>query len=342
MRNILFNTNELNRGKLTGLGVVSEGICKNLKNLNFKSCCIKRFRYESKFSYKLRRLYWSQYLVPKLMNKFDCDLFLSPIIEAPITRKINSVVMAHDLIPLKFPSTIANKIFFKTYIPFVLKKSKLIISNSNATSKELIKTYNINPIKIYKLKLGYDKENIFPLKVNREQFFLILGRHDYHKNIPNILKAIKLVKNRDLKFVFVGPFHKKLTPFYKKLTFDLGISKSCIWQQWVDTEKKRELLNRCKGLIMPSLWEGFGIPALEAMACGTPVIGSTNGAMPEVLGDYGLIVNPLDISQIADAIMQVENNSEISQKLSIEGPIRASEFDWIKSIRDLEDRIKNL
>ena len=130
--------------------------------------------------------------------------------------------------------------------------------------------------------------------------------------------------------------------FYKKLTFDLDISKSCIWQQWVDTEKKRELLNRCTGLIMPSLWEGFGIPALEAMACGTPVIGSTNGAMPEVLGDYGLIVNPLNISQIADAIMQIENNSEISQKLSVEGPKRASEFDWIKSIRDLEDLIKNL
>ena len=268
--------------------------------------------------------------------------FFSPIIEAPITRKINSVVMAHDLIPLKFPSTIANKIFFKTYIPLVLKKSKLIISNSNATSKELIKTYNINPLKIYKLKLGYDKESIFPLKVNREQFFLILGRHDYHKNIPNILKAIKLVKNRDLKFVFVGPFHKKLTPFYKNLTFDLGISKSCIWKQWVDAEKKRELLNRCKGLIMPSLWEGFGIPALEAMACGTPVIGSLTGAMPEVLGDLGVLVNPSNINEIADAIIQVENDSKITKKMENLGPIRASSFDWSNSTKSLEKVINNL
>jgi len=342
MTKILFNSNELNKGNLTGLGLVSDGIYQNAKNLNFKSCYLKRFIYESNFSYKLRRIAWSQYIVPNLMNKFGCDIFLSPIIEAPLTKKINSIVMAHDLIPLKFPSSPLDQIYFRTYIPWVLNKSILILSNSYATSDEIMKTYNIDSSKIYNLKLGYDKKNIFSTSVKREDFFLILGRHDYHKNIPNILKAIKLVNYKDYKFIFVGPFHKKLSPSFKRLSFELGISKSCVWKKWVDTEKKRDLLNRCKALLMPSLWEGFGIPALEAMACGTPVIGSIRGAMPEVLGDLWVLVNPLDINQIADAIMQIINNSELTRKMSINGPIRASNFDWVKSIKDLETKIKTL
>ena len=342
MTKILFNANELNNAKLTGLGLVSDGIYQNSKNLNFKSCYLKRFINESNFSFKLRRIAWSHYIVPILMNKFDCDIFLSPIIEAPLTKKINSIVMAHDLIPLKFPSSSIDKIYFRTYIPWVLNKSKLILSNSNATSDEIIKTYNIDSSKIFNLKLGYDKKNIFSSSIKRENFFLILGRHDYHKNIPNILKAIKLVKNRDYKFIFVGPFHKKLSPSYKRLSFELGISKSCVWKKWVDAERKRDLLNRCKALLMPSLWEGFGIPALEAMACGTPVIGSIRGAMPEVLGDLGVLVNPLNINQIADAIIEIINNSEITRKMNINGPIRATNFDWAKSMNDLENKIKSL
>ena len=92
MSNILFNTNELNNSKLTGLGVVSDGIYKNIKGLNFQSCKLKRFKYESNFLYKFRRITWSQYFVPKLMKKLGCDLFFSPIIEAPISKKIDSVV----------------------------------------------------------------------------------------------------------------------------------------------------------------------------------------------------------------------------------------------------------
>ena len=342
MTYVLFNSNESNSVHLTGLGLVSEGIYKNLKSINFKKCYLKRFIHESNFSYKLRRITWNQCIVPKLMKKFGCDIFLSPIIEAPITKKINSIVMAHDLIPLEFPSRSLSKLYFKTYIPCVLNKSILILSNSNATSNQLIKTYKIKPSKIYNIKLGYDKKNIFPLKIKRENFFLILGRHDYHKNIPNILKAIKLVRNKDLNFIFAGPFHKKLTPFYKQLSLDLGISKSCSWENWVDAERKRDLLNRCKALIMPSLWEGFGLPALEAMACGTPVIGSLSGAMPEVLGDLGILINPLDINQLADAIIQIIRNNEITRKMIINGPIRASEFDWTKSIKDLENKINSL
>ena len=93
---------------------------------------------------------------------------------------------------------------------------------------------------------------------------------------------------------------------------------------------------------MQSLWEGFGIPALEAMACGTPVIGSLTGAMPEVLEDLGILVNPSNINEIADAIIQVENDLKITKKMKNLGPIRASSFDWSNSTKNLEKVINNL
>ena len=308
MSNILFNTNELNTERLTGLGLVTKSILKNFKNYKLKSCNLKRFKFESNFYFNIRRIAWMQFIVPKLMSKLDCDLFFSPLSEAPITNKINSIVMVHDLIAIKFSYSPWVKFFYEAYIPAVLSKAKLIVTNSNCTSNELIKRYKLDPKKIYTFKLGYDRQNIFSLNIKREDYFLILGSHFYHKNIPNILRAIKLVKGKGLKYIFAGQFDKKLTPYYIKLAYEFEISDLCIWEGWVDTNRKRDLLNRCKALIMPSLWEGFGIPALEAMACGTPVIGSLTGAMPEVLGDLGVLVNPSNINEIADAIIQVEND----------------------------------
>ena len=93
---------------------------------------------------------------------------------------------------------------------------------------------------------------------------------------------------------------------------------------------------------MQSLWEDFGIPALKAMACSAPLIGSLTGAMPEVLEDLGILVNPSNINEIADAIIQVENDSKITKKMENLGPLRASSFDWSNSTRNLEKVINNL
>ena len=87
MSNILFNTNELNNDNLTGLGVVSDGLYKNFKSLNFQSCKLKRFKYESNFLYKFRRITWSHYFVPKLMKKLGCDLFFLQLLKLQFLKK---------------------------------------------------------------------------------------------------------------------------------------------------------------------------------------------------------------------------------------------------------------
>ena len=342
MRNILFNANELKNERITGLASVSQELFRNFRKskvLKLNTCFLKKYRFEKNFYYNVRRLAWMQFVVPRIMNELKSEIFFSPLTEAPIFNKIKSVVMVHDLISIKFYYSPWVKSFYSLYIPAVLRNSKLIITNSNCTSNELIDMYRLNPEKIHTLKLGYDKRNIFSLEVEREDFFLILGSHYYHKNIPNILRAIKYVKEKGFSFIFAGQFDKNLTPLHIKLARELEISELCIWEGWVDNKKRRDLLNRCKALIMPSLWEGFGIPSLEAMACGTPVIGSITGAMPEVLGELGILVNPNNAKEIADAIIQIKNNTKISQRMSIEGPKRASIFNCSDSIKSLEKMI---
>ena len=115
-----------------------------------------------------------------------------------------------------------------------------------------------------------------------------------------------------------------------------------MWKGWIDEDEKLVLLNECHALILASLWEGFGLPALEAMACGTPVIASDRGALPEVIGDYGYYVNPLSIESIASAMHAVINDKECFDNALQEGPARASSFNWCDTAREIETIIKEI
>ena len=101
-------------------------------------------------------------------------------------------------------------------------------------------------------------------------------------------------------------------------------------------------MNKCRGLLIPSLWEGFGLPALEAMACGTPVIASDRGALPEVVGDYGYLINPFDIESIAFAMNAGINDKECFEKALQEGPSRAESFNWLDTARTIEKIIQEM
>ena len=114
----------------------------------------------------------------------------------------------------------------------------------------------------------------------------------------------------------------------------------CYWLDWISEEEKIYLLNRCKALIIPSLWEGFGLPALEAMACGTTVLASNKGAIKEILGDNGLFLTGSTYS-IANAMYEVANNNYLENKFKF-GPRRASEYSWSDAAKKIEEIITNL
>jgi len=353
MTTIVFNGSYIAK-KNTGIGVVSKDLLFSLSahkitTLIPKDIGVKGDIYipnnlspGTGLKSHFRRLYWLQNSVPKLMNNLNAEYFLSPLLEAPLFSNVKSIVIAYDLIPLRYPSISFLTLYHLIYIPFVLQQSKAIFCISQSTANDLHAFYKVPRHKLFPIKLGFNNKKYYPIKELREKFFLIIGRHNPHKNLERVIRAFAFSKINDYKLVFVGPFDKRYTPRLFKIIDELNLRHMCEWKGWVDDEEKLLLLNKCHGLIIASLWEGFGLPALEAMACGTPVIASNRGALPEVVGDYGYLINPFDIESIACAMNAVINDKKCFEKALEEGPSRAESFNWFDTARTIEKIIQEI
>ena len=353
MISIVFNGSYITK-KNTGIGVVSKDLINSfsahkITTLIPKGIGIKGDIYIPSdlapglgLKSHFRRLYWLQNSVPKIMDNLNAKYFFSPLLEAPLFTNIKSIVLAHDLIPIRYPSLSFLTLYHLIYIPLILKQSKIILCNSISTANDLNRYYGVPMRKLFPIKLGFDNKKYYPIKKVRKKFFLIIGRHNPHKNLGRIIKAFAYAKINDYKLIFVGPFDKRYTPRLIKLIDEYNLGDLCVWKGWIDDDEKLLLLNECQALIIASLWEGFGLPALEAMACGTPIIASRRGALPEVIGDYGYFINPLNIESIAFAMNAVINDKQCFEKALQEGPSRAESFNWLATAKTIEKIIQEI
>ncbi|MYA90340.1 MAG: glycosyltransferase family 4 protein [Synechococcus sp. SB0663_bin_10] len=291
----------------------------------------------------LRRLLWTQNQLPGLLKQTGASFLLSPLPEAPILRKgVRSIVLAHDLIPLRFPRPGPLLAYHLTYVPLVLHQAERVLCNSEATAREIHHWLRIPHRKLVVIRLGFAPGQLRPLPQPRQPFFLVLGRHDHNKNLPGALRAFAHLNRPDLTLKLVGSPHRLLTPKLKRLAIALGIAHRCQWTSWVRDEERLLLLNTAQALVMPSLWEGFGLPALEAMACGAPVIAGKAGALPEVVGSAGLLVDPANPFHIAEAMANVLSDVRIQRQARQDGPGRAARFNWDTTARQVEALLEEL
>ena len=278
----------------------------------------------------LARLRWTQNELPRLLRASGAPLLLSPLPEAPLLRGVRSVVLAHDLLPLRYPQLSPLLAYHLAYVPLVLHRAVRVLCNSEATAREVHGRLGVPARRLVPIRLGFDPGRLRPLGLEREPFVLVLGRHDPHKNLARVLRAFAAVPDpgRELRLKLVGPHDHRYTPALQRLAVELGIAARCDWLPWVSDLERLDLLNRCRALLLISLWEGFGLPALEAMACGAPVIAARAGALPEVVGDAGLLVDPRAPLEIADAISQLGRDPCLARTLAAAGPARAASFRW--------------
>ena len=205
------------------------------------------------------------------------------------------------MIPLLFPELNFATLYYKFWLPKILKNSDLVLCNSIATSKQINKIIGIATNKIKVIPLGVKQKLKFK-RTNKSNYnFLILGRHARHKNLEAAMKALSLVKNsknidmtirKKIKLLIIGPTKKDIHLNLIKLSHKLKINKDCEWKNWIEDEAKEKYLKESLSLILPSYWEGFGLTALEAMSFGTPIIASNHGALPEVIADCGIFIDP--------------------------------------------------
>ncbi len=281
----------------------------------------------------LRRLLWTQTKLPKIYKKLQANLLFSPLPEAPLYSQFRYIVMAHDLIPLRFPRPASRlTAYFKYYIPQVLNQAEHIICNSQATAKDITEFFQIAPKKITPIPLGYDSQRFQFLDLPTKNYFLYLGRHDHYKNLHRLIEAFANLPNfSEYELWLAGPIDNLYTPQFKTQVKELNLTHLVKFIDYIPTGELTTIINQAIALVFPSLWEGFGFPVLEAMACGTPVITSNISSMPEVAGNAAILVNPEIVAEITEAMTTLANDPIERSRLRNLSLARAREFSWQKT-----------
>lgn len=289
------------------------------------------------------RILWTQTELPNIFRQLKGNLLFSPCGEMPLFANIRTIVVVHDLIPLRFPRIQSLLTHYCRYIlPLVCQQAVHIICNSKATADDLIEILGVKAGKITPIPLGIDREKFKPLaeakKSPNARFFLYLGRHDPHKNLSRIIAAFAQFRyKKEYQLWIAGQRDSRYTPPLKKQAKQLGIENRVKFLDYVAEEELPKLLNQAEALLFPSLWEGFGFPVLEAMACGTPVITSNVSSLPEVAGDAALLVNPTDVKEIASAMNLLVEDDTVKQQLRELGLKRVMAFSWEKTAQQTKE-----
>lgn len=227
-----------------------------------------------------------------------------------------------------------------------IKKAKAIIAVSQSTKKDLIRYLTIPAERITVVHEGIDHSIFHPVswRIFEPPYILFVGSEHPRKNFTGLLKAFRQLKNEPgmggLKLVKVGRAGGAEADFRSdtmKVIQALGLREEVIFTEHVPVAELVAYYAGAEVCVLPSLYEGFGFPVLEAMACGCPVVNSNNSSLPEVVGDAGIKVNPRDTDDLVQAIIQVLPDGNLRQSLIQKGLAQAKKFSWEKAAKETLD-----
>lgn len=298
---------------------------------------------------------FEQLALPVELASLKLDLLHSPDFIPPFYRRCKSVITVHDLAFLRYPHllTAASRSYY-LQIGRAVKSADAIIAVSMSTRNDLIELLGASEEKISVISEASDAifrpidDELFLDAVRErykvpEKFILFSGTIEPRKNLPTLIKAFAKcwrqgedcvgADGHRLKLVIAGAMGWLYEEVFASVAA-LGIEDLVIFTGPVTGQYLNGLYNLATVFVMPSLYEGFGLPVLEAMACGTPVIASNTSSLPEVVGDAGLIVDPLDVDGWARAISRVLGDRALRDDLCRRGLRRAAEFSWRKAAEE--------
>ena len=287
---------------------------------------------------RLKRLAWSQFQLPRLGRKRKADLIFTPAPEGYLGKQVvRQVVMVHDLRPLSHPERSMQSFYFKHWVPSRLGECKHILTNSNFTASEIQSMTGVPQEKISVIPLGYNSSHFRPINSSLlrhpRPYLLHVGQAYYHKNLRRMIHAFAMLVDQypEVDFILLGKPHPTETPRLKALVRDLEVQDRVIFKEYVPFDDLPSWYSGALALLYASMWEGFGLPIIEAMACGCPVITSCGSACEEVAGDSAVLVDPSEVLDIHSATVQVLNSSALRDRLAAKGLDRSRLFSWDKS-----------
>jgi glycosyltransferase involved in cell wall biosynthesis len=294
-----------------------------------------------------------QLTLPWAIKREGIRLFHAPHYVLPALVPCRSVVTIHDCIHLMFPQYLPNRLalsYARASMSLASKRATRVLTVSESSKRDLLRFMNLPADKIDVIYNAYDERfGVEPREEDvvrvaeryqlHDEFVLYAGNVKPHKNLTRLIEAFHIVRNRgldQLKLVLIGDEISKYASL-RRAVHQHQLHKYVRFLGFVPEETLAVMYRLAGVFVFPSLYEGFGLPPLEAMASGTPVVTSNVSSLPEVAGDAALLVDPYDPNAIAGGMYEVLTDQAVRRRLKEMGPVRARQFSWEASARRVRD-----
>lgn len=337
-------------GKPSGLGYYTKNLVKNLKTIDFNN---EYILFENKFFQgnlsTPKRIVWEQVLLSIKAKQNKIDLLHVPAFSPPLARNCKLVVTIHDLIGIRFPEnnlSLFSRFYWGKYLPQTAKNADLIITDSECSKKDIVDLLNISSekVKVIYLAAGEEFRRVEDMKkitevkikynIGKCPYVLYVGNIEWRKNLILLIEAWeKTTVPKGCKLVIVGT-RTKFSENLFRIIKGKNLEDKVIVTEYIPIDDLVLLYNGASLFVYPSLYEGFGLPVLEAMSCGVPVITSNVSSLPEVVGNAGLLVDPTSIEEINNAMEKVLADEKLRQVLNENSLLQAKKFTWEKTAKE--------
>lgn len=285
---------------------------------------------------------WQQLVLPRVVVREECDVLWGPHATLPTSLAIPAVVSIHDLTSIKMPHRhrLRTILSFNTFIRRSLEMASRIAAVSRLAADEVIRGFGIAPSKIEIVPNGVsDYFTPDETRGSIEPFILYTGTLEPRKGIGELLAAWSSLPGRRPKLVLAGDPGWGTSPLLRRYR-DAIASGDIDVRGFVDRQTLRALYRDCALFVYPSHFEGFGLPPLEAMACGAPVVAARGGAIPDTVGNAALLVAPGDADALRAAIARVLTDPALATDLTSRGRARAALFRWETSAARMAELLR--
>lgn len=293
---------------------------------------------------------WQRARIPLYIELLtgSADVLYSPDFVLPPTRAKKKLLTVHDLSFKRVPETAVPNLkwYLEGAVPRAVARADLILADSNATRADLIELFHAPPDRVRTLYSGYDEmfrrvTDAKELARVREKyklqkpFVLNVGTIEPRKNLTRLIEAFSKLTIRDeLELVIAGGRGWMYDEIYAAPE-KFGVKDRVRWLGFTPDEDLPALYSLAEIFVYPSLYEGFGLPLLEALACGAAVVTATNSSLPEVAGDAALLIDAHDTDALADAMNRLIRDTALRTTLQMKAPEQAKKFSWKKSAEGL-------
>lgn len=288
------------------------------------------------------RIVWEQVILPRILRRSGAELLHATGYVSPLLWRGPSVVTVCDLSFIRFPRLFnrANRTYLRLFTPISVKRAARVLTISEHTRQDVIRLLGAAPDRVSVTYCGVDErfrpidpDGVAEYRRRRglpEHFILYLGTLEPRKNVATLLRAYARLRAKNAiahHLVLAGAPGWQYQGVFDTLS-SLGIGEYVHIPGFVDESEQTLCYNAADLFVYPSLYEGFGLPVLEAMACGVPVVSSNAASLPEVVGDAGILVEPLDEPMLAEAIVQVLSDASLRDRMRLAGLEHAERFSW--------------